>query len=411
MLARGRWSVTPNVSGVKKVEDLACASVRELAELVRTKKVSSSALTEMYLGRLKRYDPLLKFTVTLTEERAQTQARDADREIAAGKYRGPLHGLPWGAKDLLAVKGYPTTWGAAGFEHQQINQDAAVVQRLDAAGAVLLGKTTLGALANGDVWFGGKTRNPWNPAEGSSGSSAGSASATAAGCMAFAIGSETLGSIASPSTRCGTTGLRPTFGRVPRTGAMALCWSMDKLGPICRTVEDCAIVLHAIHGPDGHDCSAFLDIPFNWDASLNARTIRVGYIQADFSPKQTQKPEAPKPQTLTPTEKAEREREKERLRQDKPLLQAALGVFPTLGINLVPMELPKLPVDPLQIILLAESAAAFDELTRSGRDKLLTAQAKDDWPHTWRASRVIPAVAYGNANRSRTLWMPHMLDQ
>ena len=393
-----------------QIEDLAFAPVRELAELLRTRKVSSTALTEMYLERLKRYDSKLKFVITFTEDRARAQAREADREIRAGKYRGPLHGIPWGAKDLLAVKGYRTTWGAAGFEQQQLDEDATVVQRLDAAGAVLLCKTTLGALANGDVWFGGMTRNPWKPDEGSSGSSAGSASATAAGCMAFAIGSETLGSIASPSTRCGTTGLRPTFGRVPRTGAMALCWSMDKLGPICRTVEDCAIVLHAIHGPDGHDRSAFLDIPFNWDASLNARTIRVGYIQADFSPKQTQKPEAPKPQTLTPTEKAEREREKERLRQDKPLLQAALGVFPTLGINLIPMELPKLPVDPLQIILLAESAAAFDELTRSGRDKLLTAQAKDDWPNTWRASRFIPAVDYVNANRARTLWMKHMAD-
>jgi hypothetical protein len=248
-----RMSAAPNIAVTKNLDQLAFATVRELAELVRTKKVSSSALTEMYLERLKHFDPTLKFTVTLTEERARAQARDADREIAAGKYRGPLHGLPWGAKDLLAVKGYRTTWGAAGFEKQTLDEDAVVVQRLDAAGAVLVAKLTLGALAEGDVWFGGKTRNPWNPAQGSSGSSAGPASATAAGCVAFSIGSETLGSISSPSTRCGCTGLRPTFGLVPRTGAMALSWSMDKLGPICRSVEDCALVLSAIYGPDGKD--------------------------------------------------------------------------------------------------------------------------------------------------------------
>ncbi|MGH9531816.1 MAG: amidase, partial [Terriglobales bacterium] len=218
----------------KNLDDAAFYTVRQLAELVRTRKVSSSALSEMYLERLKRYNPLLKFMVTLTEDRARAQAREADRDIAAGRYRGPLHGLPWGAKDLLAVKGYPTTWGASGFEKQVIDEDAVVVQRLDRAGAVLVAKLTLGALAMGDQWFGGMTRNPWKIDQGSSGSSAGSASATAAGCVAFAIGSETLGSISSPSTRCGTTGLRPTYGRVPRSGAMALSWSMDKIGPICR---------------------------------------------------------------------------------------------------------------------------------------------------------------------------------
>src|SRR5204863_2529795 len=254
---------------------------RELAELMRSKKVSSSALTEMYLGRLKRYDPLLKFTVTLTEERAQTQARDADREIASGKYRGPLHGLPWGAKDLLAVKGYRTTWGAGGFENQTIDEDATVVQRLDAAGAVLIAKLTLGALAQGDKWFGGMTRNPWNTAQGSSGSSAGSASATVAGCIAFGIGSETLGSISSPSTRCGATGLRPTFGLVPRTGAMALSWTMDKLGVLCRAVEDTALVLHAIYGPDGSDRTVH-DVAFNWDVNLDWRKLRVGYFKDEF---------------------------------------------------------------------------------------------------------------------------------
>src|SRR4029079_7396906 len=214
--------------------------------------------------RLKRYDPKLHFVISLTEERAMSQAKAADAAIAAGKYRGPLHGIPWGAKDLLAVKGYPTTWGAGGFEHQSFEEDATVVQRLDAAGAVLIAKLTLGALAMGDKWFGGMTRNPWRPQDqGSSGSRAGSASATAAGCVAFAIGSETLGSISSPSTRCGTTGLRPTFGFVPRTGAMALSWTMDKLGPICRAVEDTAIVLSAIHGPDGHDRTVY-NAAFNW---------------------------------------------------------------------------------------------------------------------------------------------------
>jgi hypothetical protein len=222
----------------RNLDDAAFFTLHQWSELVRTKKVSSVALTEMYLDRLKRYDPQLKFTITLTENRALAQAKEADREITAGKYRGPLHGLPWGAKDLLAVKGYPTTWGAGGMEKQVIDEDATVVQRLDRAGAVLVAKLTLGAHAMGDEWFGGMTRNPWKSDQGSSGSSAGPASATAAGCVAFSIGSETLGSISSPSTRCGVTGLRPTFGRVPRTGAMALSWSMDKIGPICRSVED-----------------------------------------------------------------------------------------------------------------------------------------------------------------------------
>src|SRR5262249_26815131 len=275
----------------KNLEKLAFASVRDLAELVRTKKVSSVALTEMYVERIKRYDPMLKFSVTLTEERARAQAKEADRDIAAGKYRGPLHGLPWGAKDLLATKGYRTTWGAGGYENQTIDENAVVVQRLDKAGAVLIAKLTLGALAQGDVWFGGITRNPWNTNQGSSGSSAGPASATAAGCVAFSIGSETLGSISSPSTRCGCTGLRPTFGFVPRTGAMALSWTMDKLGPICRSVEDCALVLDAIQGPDGHDRTVH-DAAFNWDAELDWKKLRVGYLKKDFEPAPAQEPAA-----------------------------------------------------------------------------------------------------------------------
>ncbi|HEX2778079.1 MAG TPA: amidase, partial [Gemmatimonadaceae bacterium] len=237
----------------KNLEELAFRPVTELAALVRARKVTSLALTEMYLARLKKYDPVLQCVVTLTEERARAQAKAMDAELARGKYRGPLHGIPWGAKDLLAVKGYPTTWGTPPFKGQSFDYDATVVKRLDAAGAVLVAKLTLGELAMGDVWFGGTTKNPWKTDQGSSGSSAGPASATAAGLVGFAIGSETLGSISSPSTRCGTTGLRPTFGRVPKTGAMALSWSMDKLGPICRSVEDCALVLAAIRGTDGED--------------------------------------------------------------------------------------------------------------------------------------------------------------
>src|SRR5205823_5688539 len=251
-------------------------SVRQLAELVRSRKVSSTDLIQMYLERLKRYDPILKFVITLTEDRALAQAKEADRDIASGKYRGPLHGLPWGAKDLLAVKGYRTTWGAGGFEDQKIDEDATVVQRLDAAGAVLVAKLTLGALAQGDKWFGGMTRNPWNVKDGSSGSSAGSASAAAAGLVGFAVGSETLGSIVSPCTRCGVTGLRPTFGRVSRHGCMTLSWSMDKLGPIARSVEDCALIFGAIHGADGFDAAA-VNRPFSWPLARDLRSLRIGY--------------------------------------------------------------------------------------------------------------------------------------
>ncbi|MGB9028666.1 MAG: amidase, partial [Acidobacteriaceae bacterium] len=237
--ARPVYSKAPaTLTAPSNLEDLAFASAMDLADLLHRRKISSTNLTEMYLARLKRYNLILLFGITLTEDRALTLAREADADLARGHYRGPLHGLPWGAKDLLAVKGYPTTWGAGGFEHQTIDEDATVVKRLDAAGAVLIAKLTLGALAMGDKWYGGRTRNPWNPKQGSSGSSAGPASATSAGCVAFSIGSETLGSISSPSTRCGVTGLRPTFGFVPRTGAMALSWTMDKLGPICRAVED-----------------------------------------------------------------------------------------------------------------------------------------------------------------------------
>ena len=399
-------------SAPKNLEDLAFASARELGELVRAKKVSSLALTEMYLGRLRKYDPALKFAVTLTEERALAQAKQADAEIAAGKYRGPLHGLPWGAKDLLATKGYRTTWGAGGFESQRIDEDATVVKRLDQAGAVLVAKLTLGALALGDVWFGGVTRNPWNTNQGSSGSSAGPASATAAGCVAFSIGSETLGSISSPSTRCGCTGLRPSFGLVPRTGAMALSWSMDKLGPICRTVEDCALVLDAIQGPDGLDRTTQPAV-FNWDANLNWRKLRVGYLKTEFERKPDEQQQSAKEEpAATPDEQKKREEQKKRraARQaraeyDRKYNDAALAKLREMGVNLVPVEMPKFPYDAMVTMLTAESAAAFDELTRTGNDKLLTSQKDYDWPNTFRAARFIPAVEYIQAARARRMAM------
>jgi Asp-tRNA(Asn)/Glu-tRNA(Gln) amidotransferase A subunit family amidase len=396
----------------KNLDDLAFASVRELAELVRTKKVSSIALTEMYLGRLKKNDPALKFVVTLTEERARAQAKKADEEIAAGKYRGPLHGLPWGAKDLLSTKGYRTTWGAGGFETQIFDEDATVVKRLDKAGAVLVAKLTLGALAQGDVWFGGVTRNPWNTNQGSSGSSAGPASATAAGCVAFGIGSETLGSISSPSTRCGCTGLRPSFGLVPRTGAMALSWSMDKLGPICRTVEDCALVLHAIYGPDGSDRTV-QPAAFNWDANLDWRKLRVGYLKADFEKKPDEQQETAKeepaatPEELKKGEERKKRREAARARAeyDKKYNEAALAKLKEMGMKLVPVKMPKFPYDAMVAMLTAEAAAAFDDLTRSGKDKLLTAQKDFDWPNSFRSARFIPAVEYIQAARARRMAM------
>jgi Asp-tRNA(Asn)/Glu-tRNA(Gln) amidotransferase A subunit family amidase len=410
-----KLSAAPAVqrSGVpKKLEEVAFYSVRQLSELVRTKKVSSTALTDMYLARLKRYDPILKFVITLTEDRAKAQAKEADREITAGKYRGPLHGLPWGAKDLLAVRGYRTTWGAGGFEDQRIDEDATVVQRLDAAGAVLVAKLTLGALALGDKWFGGMTRNPWNPKQGSSGSSAGSASAAVAGCVAFAVGSETLGSISSPSTRCGATGLRPSFGLVPRTGAMALSWTMDKLGPLCRAVEDTAVVLSAIYGADGHDRTV-KNVAFNWDGGVEWRKLRVGYLNKDFElqpPQQEQQPKEEK--NLTEAEKKKRAEDTAQQAAFRAMREydhkydlAAVAKLREMGVKLIPLELPKLPYRPMIAMLEAEAAAAFDELTRSGRDKLLTSQTKDDWPNSFRASRFIPAVEYIQASRARMLAM------
>jgi Asp-tRNA(Asn)/Glu-tRNA(Gln) amidotransferase A subunit family amidase len=404
------YSTAPaTLTAPANLEDVAFFSAMDLADLIRRKKISCANLTDMYLARLRRYDPVLHFGITLTDDRAHNQAREADADIAKGKYRGPLHGLPWGAKDLLAVKGYPTTWGAGGFEHQSIDEDATVVQRLDAAGAVLIAKLTLGALAMGDVWYGGRTRNPWNPKQGSSGSSAGPASATSAGCVTFSIGSETLGSISSPSTRCGVTGLRPTFGFVPRTGAMALSWTMDKLGPICRAVEDCAAVLEAIHGPDSQDLSV-RDAAFNWNADLDWKSLRIGYIKDSFDADPAEQPEKAAATTETDEEKKQREHRareaaayRARRAYDRKYDLAALDKLHAMGVDLIPLELPKLPWGAMVSGLEAEAAAAFDDLTLSGRDKLLTAQGPQDWPNNFRVARFYPAVEYIQANRARSL--------
>jgi Asp-tRNA(Asn)/Glu-tRNA(Gln) amidotransferase A subunit family amidase len=378
--------------GVTRTREIAFASVRELSEMVRTKQVTSLELTKMYLARLKRYDPNLHFVITLTEDRALKQAVEADKEIASGRYKGPLHGIPWGAKDLLAVKGYPTTWGAAGFEQQSFDYDATVVQRLDAAGAVLVAKLTMGALAQGDLWFGARTRNPWNPKQGSSGSSAGSASAVSSGCVGFAIGTETLGSISSPSTRCGTTGLRPTFGFVPRTGAMALSWTMDKIGPICRSVEDCAFVMSVIHGPDGHDRTV-KDAAFNWDAGFDWKKLRVGYLKSEF--------DAP---TLDPKANEDTKRDFTRNTYDQKYAQASLAALKKMGVNLTEVTWPKgFHFGDQTPLLAAEAAAAFDDLTLSGRDALLTGQEDFDWPNTFRRARLYSAVDYIQAQRARML--------
>jgi Asp-tRNA(Asn)/Glu-tRNA(Gln) amidotransferase A subunit family amidase len=407
-LNRHEWRPDPSVTVPSNIEGLAFCSIGELASLLYERKITSVELTQMYLDRLKRYDSKLHFVITLTEERAMAQAKDADAEIAAGKYRGPLHGIPWGAKDLLAVKGYPTTWGAGGFEHQSFEEDATVVQRLDTAGAVLIAKFTLGALAMGDKWFGGRTRNPWNPWQGSSGSSAGSASAVAAGCVPFAIGSETLGSISSPCTRCGATGLRPSFGFVPRTGAMALSWTMDKLGPIARSAEDCAMVLQAIYGPDGKDASVYT-ARFDWQNGFAIHSLRIGYLKSEFDePKPLKLPEAAESETAEEAKKrekriAEMKAARARREYDRRYDLAALEKLRAMGFNLIPVELPKLPYGAMVPLLTAEAAAAFDDLTMSGRDRLLTEQGVEDWPNAFRVSRFYPAVEYIQANRARTL--------
>lgn len=376
------YSADESIQIPENFEDLAFYPVTALAQLIKSRQVTSTQLTQLYLDRLKRFGLRLKCVITLTENLALKQAKQADEEISAGLYKGPLHGIPWGAKDLLATKGINTTWGAAPYQDQLIDEDATVVKRLEEAGAVLVAKLSMGSLAMGDVWFEGKTRNPWNPQQGSSGSSAGSAAATSAGLVGFSIGTETLGSIVSPSTRCGVTGLRPTFGRVSRYGAMALSWSMDKIGPICRTVEDCALVFQAIHGPDGKDLT-LIDLPFNWNSSSKIKKIRVGYLKEAF----------------------------ERDHKTKKNDQAVLNILRSIGVKLIPFDLPDFPDDVLSFILSAEAAAAFDELTRSGRDDLLVRQTKGSWPNALRQARFIPAVEYIQANRLRTILIHKMAER
>jgi Asp-tRNA(Asn)/Glu-tRNA(Gln) amidotransferase A subunit family amidase len=364
-------------------EDLAFCTLTQLAELVRTRKVSPVELTKMYLARLKRYGPKLLCVVTLTEELALAQAEAAEKEIKGGKYRGALHGIPCGVKDLFATRDIRTTWGAEPFREQMIDYDATVIERLRDAGAVLVAKLSMGALAMGGRWFAGMTRNPWQPEEtntGSSGSSAGSSSATSAGLVGFTLGTETLGSIVSPSSRCGVVGLRPTYGRISRFGAMGLSWTMDKIGPICRGVEDCAAVLHALYGPDGRDITVG-DAPFHWNPDAPLSKMRIGYLKAEFEQGNDQR---------------------------KAMYQTALDALRSAGAKLEPMELPQFPTGSLLIILNAEAAAAFDDLTRSGGVNQLSGQGAGDWPNSFRTSRFIPAVEYLRAQRARTLLMRQM---
>ena len=395
------------------LEDVAFWPVARLAALVERRLVSSTELTQMYLTRLKRYQPTLNFYVTLTEDLALQQAAEADREIKAGKYRGPLHGLPWGAKDLLATKGIRTTFGAEPYVDQVIDYDATVVERLRQAGAVLAAKLTLGALAQGDRWFGGRTNNPWNPAQGSSGSSAGPGSATAAGCVAFAIGTETRGSIISPSSVNGVVGLRPTYGRVSRYGAMALSNTMDKLGPMCRYVEDAVLVLNAIYGPDQRDLSV-TDAAFRWNPDLPLTGVRVGYVRSGFEA--TAGRGAGAPAAAPPAGRAggaaapaggRGGATPEQQEQQRQIYRDVIEVYRKLGAKLVPVDLPDLSIsNQISFILDVEAAASFDELTRSGEvNQLQTGTSRSTWPNTFRSARFIPAVEYLRAQRARTILM------
>ena len=365
----------PNRSVPQDSTELAFASIAELSGWLRNRDLTSQQLTRLYLDRLKHHDAALHCVVTLMEERALNQAQRADAELDAGQCRGPLHGIPWGAKDLLDTRDSPTTWGAATHRKRQPTHNAAVIDRLDQAGAVLVAKLSLGALAYGDIWFGGRTNNPWNTEEGSSGSSAGSAAATAAGLVGFSLGTETYGSIVSPSMRCGATGLRPTFGRVPRDGAMALCWSLDKIGPIVRHAADAAPILAAINGASTGD-PASVTQPFHADASAGVRGLRVGYDPALFSDDETGRME-----------------------------QHAIDVLREAGCTLKKVTLPDWPWGTLLTILFAEAAAAFESLTRSDQDDLLTWQEPEAWPNTFRQSWFIPAPELVQADRFRRMCM------
>lgn len=373
-----KWDIQKNVNVPADKNELAFYSILQLASLIKNKKISSVDLTRFFIGRLKKYGDSLQCNVSFTEDIALQQATLADKEIAGGKYRGPLHGIPYGLKDLFAVKGTKTTWGAAPYKDQAIDEDAYVYTKLKEAGAVLVVKFTLGALAMGDYWFGGRTKNPWNTRFGSSGSSAGSTAATVAGLIPFAIGTETLGSIISPATTCGATGLRPTFGSISRSGAMTLSWSMDKVGPICRSAEDAAIVFNYLHGSDGKDASA-VNMPFNYTGKTDLSKLKIAYAKNYFTRRDTMGNE-----------------------------QAVLDAFRKAGAQLIPVDFPDSGLynfNMTGLILNAEAAAAFDEFTRTGLDDMMTRQGRGDWPNSFRSSRFIPAVEYINANRHRYLLM------
>jgi Asp-tRNA(Asn)/Glu-tRNA(Gln) amidotransferase A subunit family amidase len=368
------WKLPANVAMPADRNELAWFSVADLSILIKNKKISSVDLTKFFIARLKKYGDTLHCVITLTEQRALKQAQKADEELARGIYRGPLHGIPYGIKDLFAVAGYNTTWGAAPYMDQVRNEDATVVTKLDEAGAVLVAKFSLGSLAMDDVWFGGLTRNPWDLKQGSSGSSAGSASATAAGLVPFAIGTETWGSIVSPSNRCGVTGLRPTYGRVSRAGGMALSWSMDKVGPICRSAFDCALVFKCLLGSDGIDQSV-TDYPFNYNTPNDSKNMKIGYLKSLFD-----------------------------LNENRINDSITLNEIRGMGFTLSPVVLPDsatIPVKSLALILVAESAAAFDDLTRTNKDDELNLQDKNAWPNIFRSAQFIPAVQYIQANRLR----------
>ena len=368
-----KFSPLGKVTMPKVHDSLAFYTVAQLGVLIRTKQISSVELTQFFINRLKKYNPTLFNVVTFTEDLAMAQAQRADAELKAGKYRGPLHGIPYGAKDLLVKKNYPTTWGSNIYKNQLLPYDATVIQKLEKAGAVLIAKMSMGEFAMGDVWFGGKTRNPWDTETGASGSSAGSGSAVSAGCLPFAIGTETLGSIVSPSTVNGITGLRPTFGRVSRYGAMALSWTMDKIGPMARTVEDCALVFEAIRGSDGLDATV-RDLPFNYQPLSSLKGMRIGYLKKAF--------ESSYPNRANDSLTLQKLRE--------------------LGAVLIPFELPSYPVGDLTIAIGVEGAAAFDELTFTNKDDQMVRQTKNAWPNAFRAARFVPAVEYVQALRVRT---------
>jgi Asp-tRNA(Asn)/Glu-tRNA(Gln) amidotransferase A subunit family amidase len=378
---RTREPIRASVPKVKRpgdLEELAFWPIVQLAQLLKTRQVTSTELTQMYLARLHKYNEKLNCVVTFLDDVALAQAKQADAEIAAGKYKGPLHGIPWGAKDIIAVKGYKTTWGSGAYKDQMLDEDASVVEILREAGAVLVAKLTTGELAQGDNWFGGQTKNPWNLTQGSSGSSAGPASATAAGCVAFGIGSETSGSILSPAGRCGVTGLRPTFGRISRYGVMTLSWTQDRLGPLCRYAEDCALVMSVIARPDDRDLSVS-DIPFNWNAQLDIRKLRVGFIKEAF--------------------------DETRDGPSKEFDRKTLDQLQALGIELVEVKVPE--TNPDLSSFNVESAAFFDELTRSGRDKQMTNPGR---AAGWRPARLMPAVDYLQGQRSRAMMMAKLAE-